>query len=186
MIGNTPGWLQPSFTFHMLVKTSVALCCVFALAACGKKSGPTGPAPRNVLIAKVTTKDVPFYLDEIGTTMAFETVQVQAQVTGQIISREFKDGADVKKGDLLFKIDPRPYQAALAAAQADHALADANLKRMAVLDAKNVSATQEMDNAKANAMRTEAAVAAAQVNLDFLQHPSSHRRSSGIAQRRRR
>ena len=106
-------------------------------------------------------------MDEIGTTSAFETVQVQAQVSGQIISREFKDGADVKKGDLLFKIDSRAYEAALAAAKADLVLAQANLKRNALLEAKDVMATQDLDTAKANAMRTEAAVAAAQVNVDY-------------------
>jgi multidrug efflux system membrane fusion protein len=115
----------------------------------------------------VITQDVPLYLDEIGTTAPFETVQVQAQVTGQILSREFQDGAEVKKGDLLFKIDPRPYEAILASAKADLALAQSNMKRQMELQAKNVTATQEIDTAKANAMRSEAAVAAAQVNLDF-------------------
>src|SRR5438067_7961286 len=73
----------------------------------------TQPPVRPVLVAKVISKDVPLYLDEIGTCAAYETVQVQAQVSGQIIARHFQDGADVKKGDLLFTIDPRPYQAAL-------------------------------------------------------------------------
>src|SRR5204862_3414311 len=58
------------------------------------------PPVRPVLVAKVITKDVPLYLDEIGTCAAYETVQVQAQVSGQIIARNFQDGADVKKGDL--------------------------------------------------------------------------------------
>ena len=117
-------------------------------------------------VAKVIQKDVPLYLDEIGTTAAYETVQIQAQVSGQIIAREFKDGVDVKKGDLLFRIDPRPYEAALASAQADLALNQASLKRQEELRAKNVSATQDWDTAEANARRSEAAVAAAQVNLD--------------------
>ena len=117
--------------------------------------------------AKAIQKDVPLYLDEIGTTAAYETVQIQAQVSGQIIAREFKDGADVKKGDLLFRIDPRPYEATLASAKADLALNQANMKRQAELRAKNVTATQEWDTAEANARKSEAAVAAAQVNLDF-------------------
>jgi multidrug efflux system membrane fusion protein len=124
------------------------------------------PGPRPVTTAKVITQDVPLYLDEIGTTAAYETVQIQAQVSGQIISREFKDGADVKKGDLLFQIDPRPYEAALASAQADLALSEATLKRQELLRAKNVTATQEFETAQANARRSQAAVAAAQVNLD--------------------
>jgi multidrug efflux system membrane fusion protein len=129
-----------------------------------KQPGPPGPRP--ITSAKVITQDVPLYLDEIGTTAAYETVQIQAQVSGQIISREFKDGADVKKGDLLFQIDPKPYEAVLAAAQADLALNQAAFKRQVELKAKNVTATQDYDTAQANARRSEAAVSAAQVNLD--------------------
>ena len=132
----------------------------------GREKAAPPPAPRPVEVAKVIQKDVPLYLDEIGTTAAYETVQIQAQVSGQIIAREFKDGVDVKKGDLLFRIDPRPYEAALASAQADLALNQAGLKRQEELRAKNVSATQDWDTAQANARRSEAAVAAAQVNLD--------------------
>ena len=131
-----------------------------------KPKATTGPGPRPVTTAKVVIKDVPLYLDEIGTTAAYETVQIQPQVSGQIVSREFKDGADVKKGDLLFLIDPKPYEAALASAQADLALNQATLKRQEELKAKNVTASQEFDTAQANARRSQAAVAAAQVNLD--------------------
>ena len=132
----------------------------------GEKETPTRPGPRPVTAAKVITQDVPLYIDEIGTCAAFETVQIQAQVGGQIIAREFQDGADVKKGDLLFRIDPRPYEAALATAQADLALHQANLKRQEMLRAEKVTATQELDTAKANAQKAEAAVKVAQVNLD--------------------
>jgi multidrug efflux system membrane fusion protein len=124
------------------------------------------PPPRTVETAKVIQKDVPLYVDEIGTCSAFETVQVQAQVTGQIVSREFQDGSDVKQGDVLFRIDARPYEATLASAQADAALQQATLQRQTELRAKQVVAGQEFDVAKANAMRADAAVAAAKVNLD--------------------
>lgn len=127
----------------------------------------TQPPVRPVLVAKVITKDVPVYLDEIGTCAAYETVQVQAQVSGQIIARHFQDGADVKKGDPLFTIDPRPYQAALEQAQAQAALDQVNLKRQVDLRAKNVTSPQDFDTAQANARKSEAAAAAAQVNVDF-------------------
>ena len=128
---------------------------------------PPPPPVRPVLVAKVMSKDVPLYLDEIGTCAAYETVQVQAQVAGQITTRDFQDGADVKKGDLLFTIDPRPYQAALDQAKAQAALDQVTLKRQADLRARNVIAPQDYDTAVANAQKSQAATEAAQVNLDF-------------------
>jgi multidrug efflux system membrane fusion protein len=139
------------------------------------------PPVRPVLVAKVITKDVPLYLDEIGTCAAYETVQVQAQVSGQIIARNFQDGADVKKGDLLFTIDPRPYQAALEQAQGQLAQAQSKmvldqitLKRQQELRARSVISPQDLDTAQATVKGDEAsvktaegAVAAAQVNLDY-------------------
>jgi multidrug efflux system membrane fusion protein len=122
---------------------------------------------RPVLVAQVVTKDVPLYLDEIGTCAAYETVQVQAQVSGQIIGRHFQDGADVKKGDLLFTIDPRPYQAALDQAKAQAALDQVTLKRQKDLRARKVISPQDFDIAQANAQKSEAAAEAAQVNLDY-------------------
>lgn len=146
-----------------------------------KQKTPTAPPPRPVATASVTTKDVPLYLDEIGTCTAFETVQVQAQVSGQIIARDFKDGADVKKGDPLFTIDPRPYQAALTQAEGQLAQARAQvtldqitLKRQQELRSKSVNSPQELDTAQATVTSSEArlksaegAVAVAKLNLDF-------------------
>jgi multidrug efflux system membrane fusion protein len=130
-----------------------------------KKAAP--PPTRPVLVAKVTTKGVPVYLDEIGTCAAYETVQVQAQVNGVITSRDFQDGSDVKKGDLLFTIDPRPYQAALDQAKAQRVLDELTWKRQQDLRARNVVAAQDLDTAQANAQKSEAAAEAAQVNYDY-------------------
>ena len=122
---------------------------------------------RPATVARVITKDVPVYLDEIGTCAAYETVQVQAQVNGVIITRNFQDGSDVKKGDLLFTIDPRPYQAALDQAKAQNALDQVTLKRQEDLRARKVIAQQDYDIAVANAQKSQAATEAAQVNLDW-------------------
>ena len=127
----------------------------------------TQPPVRPVLVAKVVSKDVPIYLDEIGTCAAYETVQVQAQVAGKILARHFKDGADVKQGDLLFTIDPAPYQAAVDQAKAQAALDQVTAKRQADLRAKGVNAPQDYDTAVANAQKSQAATEAAQVNLDY-------------------
>jgi membrane fusion protein, multidrug efflux system len=125
------------------------------------------PPARPVTVAKAVAKDVPLYLDEIGTCAAYETVLVQAQVSGVIITRNFQDGSDVKKGDLLFTIDPRPYQAALDQAKAQAALDQLNLKRQEDLQARKVISRQDYDTAVANAQKSQAATESAQVNLDW-------------------
>jgi multidrug efflux system membrane fusion protein len=125
------------------------------------------PPARPVTVAKAITKDVPVYLDEIGTCAAYETVQVQAQVSGVILSRHFQDGSDVKKGDPLFTIDPRPFQAALDQAKAQAGLDQVTLKRQEDLVARKVISKQDYDTAVANAQKSQAATEAAQVNLDY-------------------
>jgi multidrug efflux system membrane fusion protein len=144
----------------------IVLLLLVRFVTSGHKATPP-PPPRPVAVAKVIAKDVPLYVDEIGTCASYESVQVQAQVSGQIVARNFKDGQDVKKGDLLFTIDPRPYQAVLDSAKADLMLADANLKRQEELRAKAVTAKQDWDTANASAMKAQAVVDAAQVNLDY-------------------
>ena len=147
----------------------------------GRQKAAPPPAPRPVDVAKVIQKDVPLYLDEIGTCAAFETVQVQAQVSGQITARNFQDGADVKKGDSLFTIDSRSYQAMLEQAQGQLAQAKSQLvldqitlKRQQDLRAKGVNSPQDLDTAQgtvnndeAKVKSAEGAVAAAQVNVDY-------------------
>ena len=130
---------------------------LLAIRACTsneKKSPP--PAPRPVETAKVIQKDVPLYLDEIGTCAAFEMVQIQPQVSGQITARNFKDGANVKVGDPLFTIDPRPYEAALQQAQGQLGQAQSQLvldqitlKRQQELRARSVTSPQDLDTARA-------------------------------------
>jgi multidrug efflux system membrane fusion protein len=143
----------------------LVLLAIRAITSRQKAAPP--PGPRAVAVAKVITKNVPLYLDEIGTCTAAETVQVQAQISGQIIARDFEDGADVKKGDVLFRIDPRSFEAALASAQADAVLAHATFQRQTELRSKAVVASQDYDVARANAMKADAAVKVAQVNLDY-------------------
>jgi len=128
---------------------------------------PAQAPVRPVAVAKVVAKDVPLYLDEIGTCAAYETVLVQAQVNGVIITRNFQDGSDVKKGDLLFTIDPRPFQAALDQAKAQAELDQVTLKRQEDLRARKVISQQDYDTAVANAQKSQAATEAAQVNLDW-------------------
>ena len=155
----------PRWAYILFIVLAIFL---FWRVLAGKKTSGAAPPPaRPVLVAKVTTKGVPVYLDEIGTCAAYETVQVQAQVNGVITSRDFQDGSDVKKGDLLFTIDPRPFQAALDQAKAQMVLDEITWKRQQDLRARNVVAAQDLDTALANAHKSEAAAEAAQVNFDY-------------------
>jgi membrane fusion protein, multidrug efflux system len=152
-----------------LVGGGIALLLIvfFFRAFALRHKEPPPPPVRPVMTAKVITKDVPLYLDEIGTCAAYETVQVQAQVSGKIMARHFQDGAEVKKGDLLFTIDPAPFQAALDQAKAQAALDQVTMKRQSDLRAKGVNAPQDYDIAVANEQKSQAAAEAAQVNLDY-------------------
>lgn len=136
------------------------------------------PAP--VIVSTARAGDVPLYLDEIGRTTAREMVAIRAQASGQITAIHFQDGADLHKGDLLFTIDPRPYQAALDQAKATLAQAEASLQlakddwaRYQSLDARSVSRADY--DAKKNAVAVDqalveagnAAIETATVNLEY-------------------
>lgn len=103
---------------------------------------PAGAAPARmappVSVVEATTQDVPVYIDEIGTCAAREFVQVRPQVAGKVVEIHFQDGQDLKKGDKLFTIDARPYQATLEQAKASLVQAQANL----------VWAKQQLENAQ--------------------------------------
>src|SRR6058998_1393524 len=152
---------------YLLFIILAAFVCYRILQRTASEVKPAQPPARPALVAKVVAKDVPVYLDEIGTCAAYETVQVQAQVSGQIIARDFQDGSDVKKGDLLFTIDPRPFQATLDQAKAQAALDQMTLKRQEDLRSRKVISQQDYDTAVANAQKSQAATEAAQVNLDW-------------------
>jgi membrane fusion protein, multidrug efflux system len=91
-------------------------------AGCDRKGNAAGPPqrpPPAVMVAPVLTRDVPIYIEQIGTISAVEMVRVMPQVTGRVVDRPFVDGAEVTPKDVLFKIDPRPFEAALAQAEAN-------------------------------------------------------------------
>src|ERR1700726_1640212 len=134
----------------------------------GRRGGSmSGSGPIPVVAGKVEQKDVPIYLDGLGTVQAFNTVTVHSRVDGALVRVNFSEGQDVKTGDLLVVVDPKPYQAALDQAKAQAALDDVTLKRQADLRARNVIDAQDYDTAVANAQKSQAAAEAAQVNLDY-------------------
>lgn len=129
------------------------------------RSGKSSAVP--VLVASVIQKNVPLQLAAIGTVEAYATVSVRPQVTGTLTRVHFKEGQDVKKGDLLFTIDPRPFEAALKQAEATLAkdlalLANAReqARRYAELVKKEYVSREQYDQVQANANALEAAVEA--------------------------
>src|SRR6202158_2331832 len=88
----------------------VCLAAGFSSPCTGKCSSAPGPPPPSVPGSVAEARDVPVFLDEIGKNGAFESVPVTPQLGGRITERHFEDGADLHKGQLLFVIDPRPYQ----------------------------------------------------------------------------
>src|SRR6516164_10705279 len=133
----------------------------------GRRGGMVGGGPVPVVAGKVEQKDMPIYLDGLGTVPAFNTVTVHTRVDGALVQINFSEGQDVKTGDLLAVVDPKPYQAALDQAKAQATLDQVTLKRQADLRARNVIAQQDYDTAVANAQKSKAAAEAAQVNLDY-------------------
>jgi membrane fusion protein, multidrug efflux system len=113
----------------VLIGVIAALYYVFGVPSAEKgrtsRFGAEGPVP--VLVATVTRADVPVYLDAVGTIKALNTVTVRPQVDGKLLSVNFKEGEDVKKGDVLAKIDPVTYQAQLDQAVAKKAQDEAQL-----------------------------------------------------------
>lgn len=155
---------------------------VLLSASCGKKAPASferPPAPVTVVTA--VAQDVPIYLDEIGKVVAREVVSIQPQVSGRITRIHFTDGADVTTGQILFTIDPRPYEAQLNSAEANLGqakvaldLAKINFERVASVTDQRAVSRQDYD-AKKNAVavaeaqvkQNEAAVQTARLNLEY-------------------
>lgn len=138
-----------------------------------RRFGRPRDLPVPVLAATARTADVPVYLDGVGTTKALNTVTVRPQVDGKLISIAFKEGQDVKRGDVLARIDPTTYQAQLDQASAKKAqdeaqLANArrDLERYTRLAANNAATQQQADTQRAMVAQLEAQVRLDQAAVD--------------------
>jgi len=186
---------------HGLVIAGVFCLIIIALIVGAlrpkRASGAAMQAPPDVLVAQVEQKDVSIYGEWIGTLAGQVNANVQAQVTGYLLRRDYQEGSFVRKGQLLFAIDPRPFQAALdqaegqlAQANAQRANAEAvqvrtqlDVERYTPLAKEQAASQQDLDNAtqnnlaakanvataKAQIQTAEAAVETAKLNLGFTQ-----------------
>jgi RND family efflux transporter MFP subunit len=159
-----------------------AVLAATASSGCGTKaaSAPAPPAP-TVEVAPVIQKDVPAEGEWVGTLEGYVNAQIQPQVTGYLIRQNYQEGALVKKDQVLFQIDPRPFQAALdqakgqlAQAEAQMANADLNVKRdgpeaeaHAIPQSQLDNDTQSLLGAKAAVEADQSAVEQAQLNLGY-------------------
>ena len=146
------------FLLPILALAATALSCAKADKAAVVESVP-------VRVGLVEKKAVPLQIRNVGTVQAYIAVAVRAQVTGEIMEVHFREGQELKKGELLFSIDPRPYEAALAQAEAALAReraqmvnAQTDVKRYEDLVKKDYVTQQQYDSVKANAAATAANV----------------------------
>lgn len=165
---------------------AVLLFCLLGLAGCGKTptasaQAPAGPIP--VSVVRVRQQDVPLTGDWVGTLDGYVNAQIQPQVGGYLIRQDYREGSQVKKDDVLFEIDPRPFQAAVDQAQgqleqaqaqvgqaeaqvrqtqAQLELAEINLKRDTPLAEARAIAQSQLDNEKQQEAQARASVSSAE------------------------
>src|SRR4030088_713526 len=150
---------------------------VRGLWSAGAPSGPRTAAPAiPVMASKVARADIPIELSGLGTVQALNSVLVRSRVDGQIVKINFSEGKDVHAGDVLVEIDPAPFEAALAQAQAnklkDQALlenAHLDLDRATRLAKTGATSTQQLDTAKSLVAQLDASVKADQAAIDSTQ-----------------
>jgi multidrug efflux system membrane fusion protein len=171
---------------RLIIVSVIGLAAVALIAAVviwrhGKSIQAAGPPMVPVTVAESSQHDVPIYYDALGTVAAYNTVAIRAQVTGQLISVDFRQGEEVRHGDVLAKIDPAPLQAVLDQALAKNADDQAQLisaqkdfTRFTTLATKNFETQQnvdlqqaKVDHFKASIDADQGAIEAAQTQLAY-------------------
>jgi len=173
----------------------LVLALSLSVGGCGKKKPPL-PPPTVVTVMRVEPRDVPIYKEWVGTLQGEVNAQVRAQVTGYLLTRDYTEGSEVKKGQLLFQIDPRPFEAAfdqskakLAQDQAQESRTRWDVERYAPLAKQNAISQQEYNDAvqsnsaaQAQVKADQAGVEIAQLNLGFTRITSPIDGLAGVAQ----
>src|SRR6266850_2335450 len=156
---------------HRAMVPIMTLLAVTA-GAC-RKPVPVAPPPPEVYVATVVQQDVPVYLDLVGQTQGFQDVDIRARVEGFLETVNFREGSFVRKGDLLYQIDPKPLETVLAQASAEQATARARFEkanndvaRYTPLVAKQAVSQRELDDARAAQDATRSQVDAARAVVE--------------------
>ncbi len=168
-------------TTNIAVLSSLFVFLMTSISGCDQKNTYVPPPPPVVTVEKPRQQSVTNYAEFTGTTVAVETVELRARVEGYLHSMHFLSGANVNKGDLLFVIDPKPFQARLdettsdlAIRQAELKLAETTLKRKegalkdkAISEVEAIEARAQRDKAAAAVEAARAAVETAHLNLSY-------------------
>jgi membrane fusion protein (multidrug efflux system) len=167
------------FTARRLVRAAgvgAASLTLLLIAGCGKEAPPAPPAPPVVEVVDVVQKDVPIYSEWVGSMDGDVNAVIRPQVTGYLIKQNYREGDLVKKGQVLFEIDPRTFQAAVdqakaqvSAQQARHDTTKANLARIKPLAEKNAVSQKDLDDAVGAELSARSAVEGAQAALETAQ-----------------
>jgi len=171
------------FAYCALAATGILFtsCSEKSPAASAGKSGRGGGAPVPVLVAKATSHDVPVEIKAVGNVQPYSFVSIRSQLTGKIVKVHFQEGQEVKAGDLLFTIDPRPFEAALNQFQANLQRDQAqlisgrlNFERTSNLFNSKIASQADYETAEANYLSAQstvladaAAITNAQLSLEY-------------------
>jgi multidrug efflux system membrane fusion protein len=157
---------------RVFARPVLAAACAVALAACSRDKAQHEAPPAPVTVTKAAAKDMPILLTAVGSVEPINSVSVKSLIDGQILESLVKDGDYVKQNQLLFRIDPRPAQAALKQAQAAQAKDEATLaqarsqvKRYAAIADKGYISADQMEQYRTNADAAAAAVKVDQANV---------------------
>jgi RND family efflux transporter MFP subunit len=152
-----------------------------ALGGCEPKPAPPPPPPPDVNVAPVTQRDEAITDEWIGTLDGYVDADIRAQVTGYLLRKGYQEGTVVKQGDLLFQIDPRPFEAAYAQVKATADKAKLDYDREKNLIDKDAISRQDYDTAVAAQASATASLQTAQLNLDFTRITAPISGIAGIA-----
>lgn len=166
----------------VLVPCVITAALAALLTGCKPTVAAAAPAaPAEVEVMRPIQRDVPLHAEWVGSLDGLVNAQVRAQVSGYLLRQAYTEGTPVKKGDLLFEVDPRPFQNAVDLAQAQADKAELAYKRNLELADKKVLAPQELDNATADRDAARATLAQARLNLEFTQIRSPIDGLAGLA-----
>ncbi|HTS18544.1 MAG TPA: efflux RND transporter periplasmic adaptor subunit [Verrucomicrobiae bacterium] len=151
--------------FSRIVAHAFLITASLLLAACGRHSFVLPPP--EVLVVPAERRDVTITKEWVGSLDGLVNAQIRAQAGGYLLSQDYQEGQSVHKGDLLFQIDPRTFQATYDQVKANYDKTEMDVKRYTPLAAQDAISRQELDDAVQSELQAKAQLESAQLNLDF-------------------